>query len=540
MSPTTPRSSTSVLVSGAGPVGLALAVELGLRGVEVVVAEPRTEPTRLRPRAKTLNARTMEHVRRWGLTDRLRAAAPLAVSWSQDVAFRTSFLGTEITRFTGVLGLADDGTSPERGQQMPQYVLETLLRQVVAELPTCDLRIGARVSTVRDRGPAVEVVLDRDGVQEVVEAEYVVGADGGRSVVRDQIGARYEGAQALRPNTGIVFHAPQLGALAPHPPAVQTWLLNGSTPGMMGPVDRDGTWWLIAFGVDGTSADLDPQRLVDGALGRHLPVEVVSTDPWTARMELVDRCRVGRVFLVGDAAHLNPPFGGHGLNTGIGDAVDLGWKLAATVQGWAGLALLDSYEAERRPLHRRVIAEATANMAVLAPELLSPDLEADGAQGLTAREAAAARIHTTKRAEYFSSDLVLGHRYTRSPLLPGDDEAAAEDDWHRAAAPGRRLPHRWLTPTVSTLDLVRDDHVLLVDDRAVARPLAEAADRAGVPVDVVDVDRQVLDGLGARALLVRPDQVVAWCGTAPPPDPDALIGLVSGHCHQRAEASTRP
>ena len=245
----------------------------------------------------------------------------------------------------------------------------------------------------------------------------MVGADGARSVVREQIGARYVGATALRPNTGLVFRSRELVSAVPHPPAVQTWLLNRQTPGMMGPIDRDGLWWLIAFGVDGRVGRFRPEGLISGALGRDLPVEVVSTDPWTARMELVDRCRSGRVFLVGDAAHLNPPFGGHGLNTGIGDAVDLGWKLAAALAGWGGPGLLDSYEAERRPLHRRVIDEATSNMATLAPELLDDGLDRPGPDGDRARSAAASRIEQTKRAEYFSTDLVLGHRYQDSPVL---------------------------------------------------------------------------------------------------------------------------
>ena len=195
------------------------------------------------------------------------------------------------------------------------------------------------------------------------------------------IGAAYVGEQALRPNTGVVFRCDDLASLVPRPPAVQTWVINDETPGMLGPVDRNGLWWLIAFGVDGTSADLDPRRLVTGAVGRDLPIDIVSTDPWVARMELADRCRDGRVFLVGDAAHLNPPFGGHGLNTGIGDAVDLGWKLAATIDGWAGPAVLDSYQAERVPLHRRVIDEAVANMSTLSPELLGDDLTDPGARG---------------------------------------------------------------------------------------------------------------------------------------------------------------
>ena len=270
-----------------------------------------------------------------------RAAAGLLVA---GCSFCTTFLGREITRFTGVLGLADDGDSPERGQQMPQYVLEEVLREVAAELPTVDLRLGWRLQSLDAAGPGPvhATLLDPAGVAVPVTAEYVVGADGARSVVREQIGARYVGATALRPNTGLVFRSRELVSAVPHPPAVQTWLLNRQTPGMMGPIDRDGLWWLIAFGVDGRSADFDPGRLISGALGRELPVEVVSTDPWTARMELVDRCRRGRVFLVGDAAHLNPPFGGHGLNTGIGDAVDLGWKLGggAGRMGRSGAARL--------------------------------------------------------------------------------------------------------------------------------------------------------------------------------------------------------
>ncbi|MGD0699401.1 MAG: FAD-dependent monooxygenase [Trebonia sp.] len=506
---------TPVLIAGGGPVGLALALELGLRGVECLVVEPRRQPTRLRPRAKTLNARTMEHTRRWGLAARLRAAAPLPVSWSQDVSFCTSFLGEEITRFTGVLGLADDGDSPERGQQMPQYVLEEVLREVVTELPGVNLRLGWRLQSLDAAGPGpVQVKLcDPAGETVPVAAEYVVGADGARSAVREQIGARYVGSAALRANTGVVFRSEELVTAAPHPPAVQTWLLNRQTPGMMGPIDRYGLWWLIAFGIDSRSAEVDPYRLISGALGRELAVEVVSTDPWTARMELVDRCRSGRVFLVGDAAHLNPPFGGHGLNTGIGDAVDLGWKLAASLAGWGAPGLLDSYEAERRPLHRRVIDEAAANMATLAPELLADGLDRSGPEGERARSSAAARIEQTKRAEYFSTDLILGHRYQDSPVLQASPVPQASPPelgpWPSCAAPGRRLPHHWVSPRVSTLDLVTGTHVILTADGALGARAARAAKAAGLPATVVQLEQPLMRRLGAELLVVRPDQVVS-------------------------------
>ena len=509
---------TPVLIAGGGPVGLALAVELGLRGVECLVVEPRRQPTRLRPRAKTLSVRTLEHARRWGLAGRLRAAAPLPVSWSQDVSFCTSFLGPEITRFTGVLGLADDGVSPERGQQMPQYVLEEVLRDVVTELPAVDLRLGWRLRALDAAGPGPVLVTLGDPAGETVPvaAEYVIGADGARSVVREQIGARYVGSAALRANTGVVFRSQELVAAMPHPPAVQTWLLNRQTPGMMGPIDRHGLWWLIAFGVDVRSAGVDPHRLIDGALGRDLPVEVVSTDPWTARMELADRCRSGRVFLVGDAAHLNPPFGGHGLNTGIGDAVDLGWKLAACLGGWAAPRLLDSYEAERRPLHRRVIEEAASNMATLAPELLADGLDRPGPEGDRARSDAGRRITQTKRAEFFSADLVLGHRYEDSPVLPPSPPRPGP--WASCAAPGRRLPHLWVSAQVSTLDLVTGTHLILTADRGLGARAGRAAQAAGLPATVLHLEPPLIRHLGAELLVVRPDQVVAAVWPVPAPD----------------------
>lgn len=520
--------ATPVLIAGGGPVGLALAVELGLRGVECTVVEPRLQPTRLRPRAKTLNTRTMEHFRRWGLADRVRSAAKLPVSWSQDVCFRTTFLGTEITRFSGVLGLGDENVSPERGQQMPQYVLEDVLRAVVAELPTVDLRLGWRVTKVGENGTdAVEVqVCDPTGEFSEIHARFLVGADGARSVVRGEMGATYQGTTDLRPNTGVVFRSHELGVVDPHHPAVQTWVLNQHTPGMMGPIDREGLWWLIAFGVDGTAPDLDARRLVNGAIGRDLPVEVISTDPWTARMELVDRCRQGRMFLIGDAAHLNPPFGGHGLNTGIGDAVDLGWKLAACLEGWGEAGLLDSYEAERRPLHRRVIDEAAANMATLAPDLLSADLEEAGLVGTSARQRAKARIEETKRAEYFSLDLVLGHRYDASPIIP--DSQAPAGGWETHACPGRRLPHRWVAPGVSTLDLVGPGHVVLTADPRDAEAVVAAARRSALPLTVAYVEKADLDALGATTIVVRPDQIVAWCGDLAAADADELPTRLAG------------
>ncbi len=517
---------TQVLIAGGGPVGLAAAVELGQRGIDCIVIEPRAEVSHARPRCKTINVRTMEHLRRWGLAGRLRAAAPLPVSWSQDAVFCTSLTGRELSRFRGVLGLAPDGDRfPEPGQQAPQYVLEELLREAAGALPACTLATGRRVISLRQDHAGVEVIVGCGSSEpSTVVADFVVGCDGPRSTVREQIGAAYLGEHALRPNFGMVFRAPQLAGLVRHGPAVHYWIVNDVAPALMGPLDLTGTWWIIAFGVTEGDGRRDPHRLICGAAGMPVEAAILSTDPWTARMQLAGRLRAGRVFLAGDAAHLNPPFGGHGLNTGIGDAVDLGWKLAAVLQGWGGRGLLDSYEAERRPIQQRVIGEATRNMSVLTPELMSADLDDDGPRGEKARAVAHQRIQDTKRAEFFALDLVLDITLGHSPVVEG-----TPGDANGALRPGARLKHAWLAPGRSLYDELGTGMSLLLFSPADPSAILRAARGRRVPVKVVDLSRTALGArYGAQAALVRPDQYVAWCGSLHQVSAAALLDRVCG------------
>lgn len=519
-----------MLVAGGGPVGLAAAIELVRRGVDCLVIEPRQEISHARPRCKTINVRSMEHLRRWGIAERLRQRVPLPVTWSKDVVFCTSLTGYELSRFSGVLGLVAEGDRfPELGQQAPQYVLEELLRDVLEELAPGSLLTGSRVVGVeQDDREARATITNEAGESATISADFVLGCDGPRSTVREAIGSAYVGERALRPNFGMVFRARDLLDRCVHGGAVQYWVVNRSTPAVMGPLDLHGTWWIIAFNVDRDTGERHALRLIEGAAGAPVDATVLSNDPWTARMQLVDRVRSGRVFLAGDAAHLNPPFGGHGLNTGLGDAVDLGWKLAAVIDGWGGPLLLDSYDAERRPIQAAVIEAAVANMRVLSTELFADQIDAPGKEGDRVRSLAHANIQARKHAEFHALDLVLDLGCEASPVMAAN---SATQPGSEGVRPGARLPHRWLSLGRSLYDELGEGMTLLVladgRERDVTA-IAGAADDARVPLRVLDLSERRPRGYGADLALVRPDQHIAWCANHAPGDAHTLIDRIRG------------
>ncbi len=362
----------------------------------------------------------MEHFRRWGLADTLRSRAPLPVEWSQEAVFCTNLLGAEITRIDRCFGLdlADSDLVAECGQQVPQPLVEQVLRDAVLCSPHVRLFTGLEVVAASEHSQQVHVdVANQAGECQQIRADYVVGCEGARSVVREAIGAKYEGSADGRPNFNIVFRAPTLAAEVPHGPAVHYWVLDPKQPGLVGRLDLDDTWWCIAQGVSAESGASDPEQIVRNLVGAPIPLTVLATDTWNARMLLADRYAGRRMFLAGDSAHQNPPWGGHGFNTGIGDAVNLGWKLAAVLNGWAPTALLDSYEAERRPVAARTIAEAAANMATLSPEL---------ANHAASPAAAAAAIKASKDSEFHSLSLTLGYAYEDSPIIADESPSASD------------------------------------------------------------------------------------------------------------------
>jgi 2-polyprenyl-6-methoxyphenol hydroxylase-like FAD-dependent oxidoreductase len=507
--------STTVLVVGGGPAGLAAAAELSLHGIECVVIEPRTQVSHRRPRAKTTSVRTMEHMRRWGIAGRLREAAPLPVAWSQRVTFCESLSSRRITDFDGAFGLTTERSDlfAEPGQQVPQPVVEEVLRAHLRTRPGVALRFGHMAAGLSQDEDGVEVAIrDRDGTVFAastvykLRARYVLGCDGVNGVTREQIGARYVGRSDPRPNFNVVFRAPDLDTGLG--PAVQYWVVGGAVTGLIGRLNLDGIWWASFPGVDADYGGAHTSELIGGLVGAHVPHEVLATDPWTARMLVAETFASGRVYLVGEAAHVNPPWGGHGFNTSVGDAVNIAWKIAAVEHGWASPALLASYEDERRGVVEQTVASAEGNS-----RSLTGDLPAD--------EAA---IQRAKRFEFYSLGLVLGYSYAGSPVIQpgGAAEIADTTTYSPAAEPGARLPHAWMPDGTSLYDRLGAG-LTLVGPAHRAGPLEQLARARGIPLTLVQAPRSY--PWRDEFLLVRPDQHIAWRSS----DPDRVdLDLITG------------
>lgn len=536
----TDRAGTAVLIVGAGPVGLALAIDLGLRSVPCIVVEQH-ERVGLKPRAKLTNVRSLELLRRWGIADELRHASPLPPDYPTNIVFATRLNGYTLARFENAFYCARTRSDlySEPGQWVPQYTLEEVLWRRAAGLPGVQLRFECQLESIEQDSDGVSAELEdlRSGAHSTVRAKYLVGADGARSTVRTLLGIGMQGDGALAPNLNMVFRAPALAGMHDKGPAVMYWMVNRELAAYFGPLDRDGLWFLIAprlpDGVD--PGGRDAKEVVYRSSGLRFDLDIVHVDPWTAHCLIAERYGTGRIFLAGDACHLHPPSGGHGMNMGIADAADLGWKLAAALQGWGGPHLLGTYEIERKPLHQRVIREAVENYEMVGDRLARDGIEQPGAEGDRVRAEVGELILKGKLSEFRSLGVVLGGRYRDSPaILPDGTQPPREQvtEYEPSAYPGCLAPHFWMPDGTSLYDNFGPGFTLLAGRDAppteISR-LQRAAAARSVPLKAVSLDDPRFPALyQARFALVRPDQHVAWRGDRLPHDCLDLIDRVRG------------
>ena len=530
---------TEVLIIGAGPVGLALAIELGTRGVRCIVIE-QNDRVGKNPRAKTTNVRTREHLRRWGIAENLRKASKLPPDYPSDIIFATRLNGPQLTKIENALNCdpARNDLYSEPAQWIPQYVLEEVLREYAASLPGVEIRFDTAYVSATQHGAAVSTTVRGlpGGPEVVIRSAFLVGADGSRSNVRETIGATMTGQRGLAQNYNVQFRAPELAKMHPHGRAIQYWIINGDSPSLIGPMEGLDLWYFIATRIEGKLEDIDPKALIRRAANLDFEMEILGTSPWVAHSLIADKYSEGRIFLAGDACHLHPPFGGYGMNMGIADGVDLGWKLAGVLRGWGGSELLDSYEQERRPVHQWVIEEAFANYSALGNHLSLPGLETPGPVGDATRREAGDVIFAAKLREFKTLGVVLGYRYKDSPVIveDGTDPPPTNAMVYRPSAyPGCVAPHLWLEDGSSLYDHFGHGYTLLATDGRELSDLTAAADTAGslgIPLKVIaPKDARLVPRYMAKLAIIRPDQHVAWRGNALPDDLASLLRQITGN-----------
>jgi 2-polyprenyl-6-methoxyphenol hydroxylase-like FAD-dependent oxidoreductase len=531
---------TAVLIVGGGPVGLALAGELGWRGVPCVLVEQGDGAIRT-PKMNEVNIRTMEFCRRWGIADAVRAC-PFPPDHSMDIAFVTRLGGRELGRMRRPTKREQrpSAASPEHLQICSQLWFDPILARFAAQFPATKILHRCRMEEFAETGDGIAARCTdvKSGRSFAVRAKYLAACDGATSEIRRGRGIGLTGPGVLGRPLHAYFRTPDLmGALGQKPAVFFLAIDQGGMWANIRVIDpANGLWRLMLLdtpdGTDPAAADL--AGLLRRAIGRELAVDWVGVSAWTRRGVVAERYRDDRVFLAGDAAHQLSPTGALGMNTGIGDAVDLGWKLAATLAGWGGPHLLDSYDVERRAVGRRNVAMSTEFHHDHAGFGGLDFLDADTPEAEAKRRALGESMVQAIGRMFRTEGLQLGYRYDASPICIDDGSPPPADDaetYRPSARPGARAPHAWLDDGFSTLDLFGIGFTLLRfgADRGAAHRLIEAGHAHNLQCGVVDIGDRDIAALYERALvLVRPDGHVCWRGDVLDIDPAALVDRVRG------------
>lgn len=529
-----------VLIVGGGPVGLATALDLGRRGIaSIVVERDAGTGTELLAKAGTLNERTMEICRFWGIAEAV-AKCGFPDDVNLDTIYCTALDGLYIG---GDPRPATSDRAPPAGavemlRKCPQFLFDPILAQAAEATGKVTLLYGHRFERLEqgDAGVTIEATELATGTVRKLHGRYLVACDGAGSRIRRALGIDFPG-RMLSYSVSAMIRA----NLADTSFGIRNRYMF---------IDENGTWanltsvdgrQLWRFTLIGNEQKIDPAvhdigEDIARAFGTEIPFEILRVLPWRRSQCAATRYRVGSVFLAGDAAHTTSPTGGHGLNTGIGDALALGWMLHAVLTGQGGPALLDGYEAERRPIAIRNSSISTENFTSWIAAADFAGVLAPGEQGDAARERIGTEMSAALQQEWTSTGVGLGYRYEGSPLIVPDGTPAPPDPsetYRQTARPGHRAPHAWLQGGRSTIDLFGHGYVLLrFDPAANIDALVGAARAQGLTLAVVDIADPSIASLYERALvLVRPDAHVCWRADTAPGDAVAgqVIRTVTGY-----------
>jgi 2-polyprenyl-6-methoxyphenol hydroxylase-like FAD-dependent oxidoreductase len=535
---------TDVLVVGAGPVGLTLAIDLGRRGVRCTLVEQKPAPEFL-PKMERCNARTMEIFRRMGLAARIRAAGlpadvPMDVfvilAMNEPPLLRLPY--PSVSEARAQIAACNDGSMPlEPYQLISQYTLEPLLKAEAEALPSVAVHYGCTFESLsQDADAAVASVRETDGAPREIRARYIVGCDGGGSAVRKQLGIQLRGEGNLLRLHQALYHCPSLFDRIPigdGPGRGRHYHVADGQATFLIMQDSTRHWTLHAV----VERPEDMAAQFERTVGVPVDYQMLYVGAWKQNLLLADRYGAGRVFLAGDAAHLVIPTGGLGMNTGVGDAIDLSWKLHATLRGWGGPNLLNSYDIERRQVgDRNVGASRYASLGRRKWRgQYRPDIRDATPAGQATRDALAATANVEQRKTNEMIGAELGYRYVGSPIVvdePGGPEHLFRE-YVPTTWPGARLPHVWLDDRTALHDRIGDGYTLLrlgrtkTDTSCLERAMRET----GAPFGVLTIDdRAPRDVYGYDLIMVRPDLHVVWRGQKAPDDPQALAAMVTGQC----------
>lgn len=525
-----------VVIVGGGPVGMGLAIELGQRGVSCLVIERRVG-AHIVPKGQNLSSRTLEHFYYWGVLDQMRAARimPKEVPSSGVTGYKTlmsehwfAIDGREMT----------NAYYFQANDRLPQYETERVLRERMEALGNVDVRWGWGARSVAQDAGGVRITIAKEGAKdgsgetENIEADYAVGCDGGHSLVRGQIGIERGGSDYDQLMLLAVFRSRELheifGKRFPvrstyrvlTPEWKRYWLFFGR-------IDVGEGWFFHApIPNDIDRKTFDAHAVIEKTVGTSFKAAYDHIGYWDMRVAVAERYQVGRVFIAGDAAHSHPPYGGYGVNNGLEDATNLGWKLAARLQGWGSDALLASYSEERRPVFKETADDFIEGRTKIEADVLesfSPEKD------LAAFKSAWAGLTKDGNARIGA----YAPHYAGSPVVLGPPGAtcSAHGEHTFVAKAGHHLPPQKLSSGRNVFEELGDGFALLAfdADAAVVAGFEAAASELGVPLKVIrDSSAGGREAYKARLILVRPDQYVAWCGDAAPMPPRAILAKAVG------------